>query len=62
MRRLFAVIALLPNAAFAHPGDHWHTGFLGNIGHVLTEPDHLAMLGVTGALVVLVAYLRKGRS
>lgn len=62
MRRLIAVIALLPNAAFAHPGDHWHTESFDNIGHVLTEPDHLAMLSVAGALVSLVAYLRKRRS
>ena len=62
MRRMIAVIALLPTAAVAHPGDHAHSGFFGNLGHLLTEPDHLAMLGVAVAFVALVVYLRKGRT
>ena len=32
----------LPVAAFAHPGDH--PGGFASLAHLLTEPDHLAML------------------
>ena len=44
--RLAALLAPLP--AFAHPGDHGTTGVL----HLLTEPDHVALLAVVVALAV----------
>ena len=62
MKRIIAILVLLPAAAFAHPGHHSHIGFFANLRHVLTEPDHLAMLGGTVAVVALVVYLRKGQS
>ena len=37
-----ATLLALPLAAFAHPGDH-HGGFP-SLAHLLTEPDHLAIL------------------
>jgi hydrogenase/urease accessory protein HupE len=62
MRRLTALLVFLPTAALAHPGDHFHTGWFANLRHVLTVPDHLAMLGAVAVLVALVIYLRKGRN
>jgi hydrogenase/urease accessory protein HupE len=44
--------ALIPTLAFAHPGDHSHMALAVGVGHLLTEPDHLATLlaGVVGLL------------
>lgn len=53
MTRSLTLAALfLPTAAVAHPGDHSHAGLL----HLLTEPDHLAMMA--GAAAVLIVALR----
>jgi hydrogenase/urease accessory protein HupE len=49
IRRAAAGIALaLPAAAFAHPGEH--PGGFASLVHLLTEPDHLAMLIGAAAL------------
>ncbi len=61
MKRIL-FLALLPSAAFAHEGDHSHAGFFANLRHLLTEPDHLAMLATAAALVAVLVYLRKGRA
>ncbi len=37
------LMALLSPAAFAHPGEH-HGNLLHNLFHLLTEPDHLALI------------------
>ncbi|MES2540553.1 MAG: hypothetical protein V4583_08205 [Pseudomonadota bacterium] len=42
MKKLCTAFALAPSAALAHPGDHHATGLV----HLLTEPDHLAMIAV----------------
>ena len=42
MKKLCTAFALAPSAALAHPGDHPATGLV----HLLTEPDHLAMIAV----------------
>lgn len=48
-RTAVAGIALaLPAAAFAHPGEH--PGGFASLVHLLTEPDHLAMLIGAAAL------------
>jgi hydrogenase/urease accessory protein HupE len=49
MKRL-ALLALIPAPAFAHQGDHNHSGLL----HLLTEPDHLLLMGLAVAAVVYV--------
>ena len=43
-------IAFAPTAALAHPGDHSHMAAVEAARHLLTEPDHLAVLlaGVVG--------------
>lgn len=62
MKRIIALLTLLPTAALAHPGDHSHSGFFTNLRHILTEPDHLAMLAAAAVAVAVVLYLRKGRA
>lgn len=47
MKRLVAALTLLPSAALAHPGDHRTAG----LWHLLTEPDHLAMIAAAAAVL-----------
>ncbi len=51
-------LTLLASPALAHPGDHGAARLL----HLLTEPDHLAMIALAAAVVVLVAVKLRGRS
>ena len=61
MKTFVAFLAVLaPAAALAHDGDHARIGFVGTLAHLLTEPDHLAMLAVAAAVVAVVVW-RKGR-
>jgi hypothetical protein len=47
MIRLALILAALPMPALAHPGNHvW-----GDLAHLLSEPDHAAML-ILAALAV----------
>jgi hydrogenase/urease accessory protein HupE len=39
------VLTATAGSAFAHPGDHAFS-LVGSLAHLLTEPDHLAMMGV----------------
>ncbi len=57
MKRLTALLVSVPATAFAHPGDHSHTGLF----HFVTEPDHLAMLGIGVALVAYIAFKLRAR-
>ncbi|WP_372800418.1 hypothetical protein [Paracoccus seriniphilus] len=58
MKRFFTAIALIPSAAAAHVGDHSHVAAT----HLLTEPDHLGVIGVV-IVIALGAWLwRRGRS
>ena len=56
MKCLATLLCALPSAALAHPGDHSGLG----MRHVLTQPDHLAM--IVGAVVVAALTLYKLRS
>jgi hydrogenase/urease accessory protein HupE len=54
IKRIFVsglVLGLSARAALAHPGDHALSA-LGSVAHLLTEPDHLAMLGIAVILVL----------
>jgi hypothetical protein len=51
-------LTLMATPALAHPGDHGAVRLL----HLVTEPDHLAMIGLAAAVVVLVAVKLRGRS
>lgn len=51
------IFLALPAAAFAHPGEH--PGGFASLAHLLTEPDHLAM--ILGAVAVGVFIYRKVR-
>ncbi|MCA0270970.1 MAG: hypothetical protein LCH69_02775 [Proteobacteria bacterium] len=56
MKPLIALLPLvLPGAAWAHPGDH----SLAGIAHLLTEPDHLAL--IAAAVVAAAMGLRNWR-
>jgi hydrogenase/urease accessory protein HupE len=46
-----ALMAAVP--AFAHPGEHEGMTLAQGLHHLVTEPDHLAMLG---ALVLVLAF------
>ena len=55
---IFVLLAFVPTAAHAHPGDHSQFGWLGLAAH-LFEPDHLIFI----ALMIVVGFLafRAGR-
>lgn len=46
-------------AALAHPGEHALTLF-NSVAHILSEPDHLAMIAV-GVIVVGVLFYKRSR-
>jgi hydrogenase/urease accessory protein HupE len=52
MKRLIAVLIAMASPVWAHPGDHGTSG----LAHFLTEPDHLAILALTGLVVAFVVY------
>jgi hydrogenase/urease accessory protein HupE len=54
-----ATLVASSSAALAHAGDHAYT-LLNSIGHVLSEPDHLAMI-VVGVVVVGVLFYKRSR-
>jgi hydrogenase/urease accessory protein HupE len=58
---LIATATLLSTTgvALAHPGEHAMT-LLNSVAHVLTEPDHLAMIAV-GVIVVGVLFYKRSR-
>ena len=51
-------VTLMATPALAHRADHGAVRLL----HLLTEPDHLAMIALAAAVVVLVAVKLRGRS
>ena len=55
-RLMIPALALLATPALAHPGDHAQANLL----HMLSKPDHLAMLALGAAVLALLVYrLRK---
>jgi membrane protein implicated in regulation of membrane protease activity len=59
MKKLLALLLLLPQPAFAHYGDHSALGLLGLAAH-LFEADHILFAGIT-VMTGIIAY-RWGRS
>ena len=57
MKRLTALLVALPTLAMAHAGDHAGLG----LTHLLTEPDHIALIAALGAVVALVIYQLRSR-
>lgn len=57
-------VALSPIAASAHPGhlDQPVHGFAQAIAHLLTEPDHLALIAAAVAIAVLASRRMRRRS
>lgn len=56
-----ATLATTTTAAVAHPGDHALT-VLNSLVHVLTEPDHLAMIAAAIVVVGALFYKRLRRA
>ncbi|MGB8814920.1 MAG: hypothetical protein WCC57_17210 [Paracoccaceae bacterium] len=44
MKRLSLLFALLPSATLAHPEGHGGFDYGAGVVHVMTAPDHLALL------------------
>jgi hydrogenase/urease accessory protein HupE len=56
-----AILAASTTAAMAHPGDHAMSAFY-SVVHVLTEPDHLAMIAVAFVVGGALLYKRLRRA
>ncbi len=56
-----SVLCATSGAASAHPGEHVLT-VLQSVAHVLTEPDHLAMILGAVAIVGVLLYKRGRRA
>jgi hydrogenase/urease accessory protein HupE len=54
-----ATLASTASVASAHPGEH-ALSVLNSVAHVLTEPDHLAMIAI-GVIVVGVLFYKRSR-
>jgi hypothetical protein len=62
MKRLAILAALFPAAASANPGHHLFDSAVALMAHLLSEPDHVAMLaGVLFALGWLALRARGSR-
>ena len=57
MKRLTALLVALPTLAMAHAGDH--AGL--SLTHLLTKPDHMALIAALGAVMALVIYKLRSR-
>lgn len=62
MKRYFQIfiafiLVLLPGLTFAHPGHGEHGGF--TITHYFTEPEHVALIMLIVAAIVIYALRRK---
>jgi hydrogenase/urease accessory protein HupE len=55
-RTLLLLLTALPAMAYAHEGHH--EGMSASVGlrHMLTEPDHLAMIGLFAILAVFAGW------
>lgn len=57
MKRLIAALAVVPSAALAHPGDHRFADLV----HLVSEPDHLAMLALGVAVLAYAVFMLRAR-
>lgn len=59
LKNLFVAAAVLtPSLGFAHEGEH-PGSLINGFGHVVTEPDHLAMVAGLAALIGGAVMLRR---
>jgi hydrogenase/urease accessory protein HupE len=64
MRTSIALLfALTASSAFAHPGDH-HGSLLTTLWHLVSEPDHLALIAIAVAVgaTLAIALRRRARN
>ena len=56
MKRILTTMAFLsPSAALAHPGEHARLSVGAFLTHLVSEPDHVALIVAALAVPVLVA-------
>jgi hydrogenase/urease accessory protein HupE len=48
MKRLAMLAGCFPAVAWAHPGHHLFDSIAGYVAHLLSEPDHVAMIAGAG--------------
>lgn len=48
MKTLILIAGLFPVAAWAHPGHHDFDSLFATLRHLLSEPDHVAMIVALG--------------
>jgi hydrogenase/urease accessory protein HupE len=59
MRIAAIAVWLLPEAAWAHPGHHAFLSLHAYLAHLLSQPDHVAMIVAAGVGIVWI--VRKAR-
>lgn len=64
MKRLAILAGFFPAAAWAHPGHHLFDSIAGFVAHLLSEPDHVAMIVGAGLGIgwLLTAAVRRRRN
>lgn len=62
MKKLSLLLAFVPSMALAHPGEHSGLVFGRSLVHLLTEPDHLAIIAVVVIAGVVLRRIWKGRA
>jgi hydrogenase/urease accessory protein HupE len=55
------LLSISATSALAHPGPH-DFSFLGSLYHLVTEPDHLAMMAGAALIAVALWSWRKSRA
>jgi hydrogenase/urease accessory protein HupE len=53
MKTLILMAGLFPVAAWAHPGHHHFESLLATLRHLLSEPDHVAVIAAALGLGLL---------
>ena len=60
MKRVAMLLAMFPVVAWAHPGHHLFSSAASYMAHLLSEPDHVAMIVAAGlGMVWLIGSRRK---
>jgi hypothetical protein len=61
MKYLLPIALLTPTAALAHAGDHFGLSVQGILHHVMSQPDHTAMVVAGCAVAGLLVWRARAR-
>jgi hypothetical protein len=61
MKYLLPLAILAPTAALAHAGDHFGFSPTAMLGHLLSQPDHVAMIAAGFAVAGLLVWRARAR-